>query len=312
MRILVTGACGFLGRHLSRALEASGFEAEGLDLPSAGGGRSAGFVPCDLTDASSTSAALRGRSFDVVIHLAAASRTATEDVAIRVAVEGTANLLSALGGDFDRFVLAGSSAVYGSVPPGAQPVRESRIPSPAGSYGTAHLARERVVLDALGDRIPGICIFRMFNLVGPGQEPVMLVPQVARKLALAEAGRPESSLVKGSLEPRRDYVDVRDAADAYVRLLSSGIHGVHFVNICSGVSTSGLDVVRALCGLFGQPAPDKGSLPVADAGAVMDLVGDCRTAFDLLGWKARTPLARSLADTAEDWRRRIRCLEGRI
>ena len=108
----------------------------------------------------------------------------------------------------------------------------------------------------------------------------MLVPQVARKLALAEVGRPEPPLFTGSLEPKRDYVDVRDVAGAYVRWLSSGISGVHFVNICSGASTSGLDVVRALCVLFGQPAPDAAGLPRAEAGAVMDLTGDGRAALE--------------------------------
>jgi len=311
MKILVTGAGGFLGRHLTSARDAAGFETRGLDLPSTSHHPREGFIPCDLTDAASTRAALRGLSFDAVVHLAAASRTAPEAVAMRVAVEGTANLLAALGGDFGGFVLAGSSAVYGSVPAGDQPVVESRAPSPAGFYGAAHLSRERAVLDSLQGRVPAICIFRMFNLVGPGQEPVMLVPQVARKLALAEVGRPEPPLFTGSLEPKRDYVDVRDVAGAYVRWLSSGISGVHFLNICSGASTSGLDVVRALCVLFGQPAPDAAGLPRAEAGAVMDLTGDGRAALDLLGWSASTPLALSLEDTARDWRRRIRDRENR-
>lgn len=308
MRILVTGANGFLGRHLVRALLHGNHDVTSLDLPTEQASNQTCLVSCDLTDAVSTRSALRGLEFDAVIHLAYAPRGSSEMPTRKVGAEGTRNLLEFLEPGFGRFILAGSSAVYGSVPADDLPVAESRPPAPVGFYGACHLERELVVKEMLSGAGAEICIFRMFNLIGPGQEPVMLVPQVARKLALAESGEREDPLTMGSLESRRDYVDVRDAARAYLHAVSRSLGGLCKINLCSGLSISGRDVVRALCGLFGERVPVHEAEVTVEPSPndVMDLTGDRSAALELLGWQPSIGLGRSLEDVAEEWRRRVR------
>lgn len=290
------------------ALSRAGIDATGLDVaPGASGNRS---ITCDLTDPGSVREALAGLDFDAVIHLAAASRVAPGAEALRIASSGTGNLTAALegwAGPGRTFVLAGSSAVYGAVPASEMPVDEARPPAPAGSYGEAHLERERIVLERLGGSGARVIVIRMFNLVGPGQEPVMLVPQAARRLALEEAGAPPGPLAHGSLDPRRDYVDVRDAAAAFVRALTGGPQGSFTVNISTGHSRSGREVLESLCALFGRPfpGPSDPAPPPAPPGSVMDLRGATGRASRLLGWQPSIRFGTSLADVASDWRARV-------
>lgn len=289
------------------ALPLAGIDATGLDV--APGTSGSPFITCDMTDPGSLRRALDGKTFDAVVHLAAASRIAPEAEALRVASWGTANLMTALEGwarPGRTFVLAGSSAVYGAVPASEMPVDEARPPSPAGFYGAAHLERERIVLEGLSGSGARVIVLRMFNLVGPGQEPVMLVPQAARRLALEEVGAPPGPLAHGSLEPRRDYVDVRDAAAAFVAALANGPSGSCTVNICTGLSISGREVLESLCAIFGRrfPGPLDPVPPPAPPGSVMDLRGSPETALRLLGWAPSIPFGTSLSDVASDWRSR--------
>jgi GDP-4-dehydro-6-deoxy-D-mannose reductase len=307
MRILVTGAAGFLGRHLTAALEGAGHDISGVDLPGRVTKASPGCLPCDISDRDSISTVLGGRVFDALVHLAAVPRGVVAPVGREPGEASTRVLLEAMAGRFRSLILAGSSAVYGAVPAADLPVRETRPPAPAGDYGRAHLRCEEAAREALAGTGTGFMTMRMFNLVGPGQDPVMLVPQAARKLALLEAGEdPGGPLFEGSIHTRRDYVDAGDAAGAYLAALATEAPWGTAVNICTGVTVPGSGIVSRLCAIFGTAPPDFPAPSPPAPGEVTDLPGSPDLALDLLGWKASTPLEVSLARVCEDWRARVR------
>ncbi len=160
MKIVITGAAGFLGRKLTRALlqaegQLAGFDrplrelvAADLQAPSETGDPRFRGVSCDIGDPSAVAALVEGA--DLVFHLAAivsADAEADFDRGMRVNLDGTRHLLEALraGGRRPRLVFASSVAVYGGTLP--DPVTDDTHLTPRTSYGTQKAAGELLVND---------------------------------------------------------------------------------------------------------------------------------------------------------------------
>lgn len=246
MRVLLTGAEGFVGRPVRRALESRGHEVLSTTLT----GNGEGLVPLDVADRRATAEVVARLRPEAVIHLAALSDVAAswKDLAgtFQVNVLGTESVLDAVGPEVP-FVLASSAEVYGSVPRAELPAREDRALAPATPYALTKAAAERLVL-----RRGGVAV-RSYNLVGRGQSDRFALPSFARQLAAMAAGGMEPILRVGNLETYRDFVHVDDGAEAYVTLLERGEPGTAY-NLSSGrgvkmrdaldrlVAQSGLDV----------------------------------------------------------------------
>jgi GDP-4-dehydro-6-deoxy-D-mannose reductase len=311
MRILVTGAAGFAGQHLLRALledpanEVSGTTMDGAP-PAAGTlsreerGR-VGWLALDVTSDTSVDDLLGTGGYDRIYHLAGQSSVgesfanplATWDVN----ATGTLRLLSALahGGERTCRVLVISSAeVYGSVPVEAQPVEESRAPAPVTPYGASKMGAEAVSLQAAASGSIEVVIARSFNHAGPGQDSRFIFPSMARQLAAMNAGGAEPVLRVGNLEARRDFLDVRDVVRAYVLLMESAESGTIY-NVCSGESHSLQELVEEL-------------VRISDTGARIEVDPERFRPVDIpelrgssarlrsLGWEARIPMRRTLED----------------
>lgn len=302
MRVLVTGASGFLGRHACLALSRRGADLVTLDLPgrpAPGPARHIEFDPAGREGAQRLAAE---GPFDCTVHLAGATSGGDGDLH-RANVLSVEAVLARLGRSAGRMVLAGSSAVYGRVEPSRFPVSEGEPPVPVSPYGLSMLRREEAARRLCGRLEMPLCTLRLFNLAGPGQEPVMLVPSAARQLAMIEAGMQPPVLRLGSLCARRDYVDVRDAAEAFAAaVLDSEVSGA--LNISSGVSTGGAEVIAMLAGFF-DCLPEIDAAEEGRPAGVEDLPGNPAAAFAALGWTASIPLGKTLADTALDWKERI-------
>jgi nucleoside-diphosphate-sugar epimerase len=268
-RFLVTGAQGFLGRHVVRALLGSYHDVEIL-----GTGRSnysrdtfthsirwAGkliqapvprylllnedsreyeYAALDLLDKSAMARRIRDFQPDAVIHLASAlSGDAVEDV-VRIGIEGTVSLLQGLAESKTRkvrFVYASSGAVYGCVSESLLPIQENTPTNPVDLYGLAKLAGEHVCR-ILGEMIGIEVIYaRLFNLVGPGQGERHVCGRFAAQAAAISLGLAPEVVRTGDLETTRDLIDVRDSARAVVLLLQKGLAG-EIYNIASGEETA--------------------------------------------------------------------------
>ncbi|VWD51062.1 GDP-6-deoxy-D-lyxo-4-hexulose reductase [Burkholderia lata] len=239
--ILVTGATGFVGRHLVHQLKELGHTVVGTTTRSGGGAE-----VCDLRDRDRVHEVVRAADPEVVIHLAALS-SVTQGATLEyyeTNLVGTENLLQAVDslGSRRRFIFVSTAGVYGNQKTSL--LSEDLAPLPVSHYGISKFACERVVTN-FGDR-HDITIARPFNLIGVGQSGSFIVPKLVRHFA-----RREPSIRLGRLEPVRDYIDVHSCCDILASLIGQDASYGEVVNICSGRGTSVqelLDVITDVCG----------------------------------------------------------------
>ena len=215
MRILLTGAEGFTGRHFIERASAKGHSVIAL--------RS------DLMEDEALRREVLEVAPDAVVHLAAISFVghADETAFYAVNVVGTTNLLDALArlpAKPQRVLLASSANIYGNTE--ASPISETQPPAPVNHYAMSKLAMEYMARTFQG-RLD-LVIARPFNYTGPGQSPSFLIPKLA--LHFAQRAR---AIELGNLDVEREFNDVRMLCDAYLELLAHGESGESY-NICTG------------------------------------------------------------------------------
>ena len=291
MRAFVTGASGFVGRHLVAHLRDLGDDA----IP---GG-------ADVTDPEALARELARHRPEVVYHLAAQSDVDwswTNPVqTMRVNAEGTFNVLDASRRAGAGLVVAASSAaVYGLVDEAELPFTEDAPLRPISPYAASKAAAEMMCLQARFGIGPDVIMVRAFNHLGPGQG----VGFVASALAAQIAGNERSGAVRvrvGNLEARRDFSDVRDAARAYRLLACRGQPGEVY-NLCSGADRPVKELAETLIALTGRPM----ELEIdPDRFRALDVTvcrGDPGKLHQATGWRPEIPLEETLADLLEYWR----------
>jgi GDP-4-dehydro-6-deoxy-D-mannose reductase len=251
---LVTGASGFVGRHVLAALQAQGEELADCDSRVVVLGRrcpsawpDSQFVMADLHDASGLLRAIQRVAPDVVVHTAGKTPPAPDDELYRANFWGTMHLLYALSALRKpvRLVLSGSAAELGSVDPAALPVAETHPCDPRDAYGRSKLL---ATLRSLADPSQlEVMVARVFNPIGPGLPESQAFGRFAARLS--EPGPDPLELSVGDLDARRDFIDVRDVARAMIALAQHG-HSRHVYHVGSGESHrigDGLDFLIRLC-----------------------------------------------------------------
>jgi GDP-4-dehydro-6-deoxy-D-mannose reductase len=309
MRILVTGAGGFVGWHLTENLALASHEVvaasrQPFDTP----GTNAAFV-FDIADPEAVRKAVAEVLPDAVVHLAAQAsvRRSWDDPVDTYTsnVIGASNLFEALRSQpGTRVVLVGSAQVYGDAAQG-RPLTERDPLRQRSPYGVSKVAQELV--GDLYHRELGmpVVIARSFNHTGPGQSEEYAIGSFASQVARIEAGEQPPRLEVGRLESVRDFLDVRDVCEAYRLLLERGEPGEAY-NVSSGRGLQIGDLLRVLLDEAGlassvevvETAPPR----EGDPGA---LIGDNSKIRRSVGWEPRVPIERSLAD-ALDWYRHRR------
>ncbi|HEY1538327.1 MAG TPA: NAD-dependent epimerase/dehydratase family protein [Solirubrobacteraceae bacterium] len=300
--LLVTGAGGFVGRHLVQRARAQGLAVE--------------TATCDLRASAAVAELVANARPAAVVHLAASPRRPGADpwqaLADDVAMAGA--LLSAVAERAPEapVLVAGSAAQYGMGL--AEALRESDPLEPVAAYGAAKCVLERACTAAALNGGLRVIWARSFNHVGPGQGPDAPVAQWARQVATAEL-HGSGTLRTGALDVVRDFLDVRDVADAYLALVRSPAEGP--VNVCSGEPTPLSRMAEIVIGqatvpveLELDPALVRGLDPpfvVGDpgrlrtltdwaprfelTGSVGELLDECRAALAAAASQPATPLA---------------------
>lgn len=296
-RVLITGATGFLGRHLVRALVATGGQPHLLLRPEAVSQLGTGPChahPADLGDASALRQVVRTVEPDIILHLGGYTDPARDPgratQALRVNLEATAALAAAAleTGSCTSFVATGTAEEYGRQP---APFHEDMPLQPLSPYSASKAAATlwlRMMHDTHG--LPAVVV-RPFLVYGPGQAPPKLVPSAV----LAAVAGADFSMTHGL--QMRELTHVNDVVRGILAAaLTPAVRG-EVVNLGSGDERPVIEIVRqiyALAGGSGRPLP--GARPTR-SNDMPRFVADTSKAASLLGWRASIPLEQGLAET---------------
>jgi nucleoside-diphosphate-sugar epimerase len=285
---LVTGASGFTGRYMIKALQEKGFHVVGWGSTSCGADET---QACDLTDAAAVKAAVSHAQPEWVVHLAALSYVghADQEAFYRTNVFGTLNLLEVLAEletPPSRVLVASSANVYGT--PGIEVIDETVCPTPVNHYACSKLAMEHMVANYF-ERLP-IVMTRPFNYTGPGQDDRFLIPKIVKHFA-----RGERVIELGNIDVSRDFTDVRDLVGAYIALLDSNAVGLR-VNIASNTATALRTLIETMNELAGYEIEVRVNPNFVRPNEIPSLRGDNTRLKTLTGWQPSYPLRDTLAD----------------
>ncbi|HSN02878.1 MAG TPA: GDP-mannose 4,6-dehydratase [Acidimicrobiales bacterium] len=290
MRALVTGAGGFVGRHLVEHCRAQGDDVTAVD------------VDCDVTDADRVREVVRAASPEVIYHLAALSSVADSwsDPAAytRVNVLGTHHVLAAAHEVAScAVVLVSSADVYGVVDERDLPLVETHAPSPASPYAQSKLEAEGFARRAARDGLR-VLIARPFPHLGPGQSTRFAVPALTARL-LEARDRRLPAIAVGELRARRDYTDVRDVVRAY-RLLSEFGRSGETYHVSSGHDIELGALAALLAARLDLDVAFEVDPTLLRPVEVPVLRGNFAKLHEVSGWEPEITLSQSLDDVIRD------------
>ena len=308
MRILITGATGFVGRHLAALLLSRRHEVFGTFLQPEGDGPNdkIKLLSCDMRDANQVRSAVDEVRPDQVYHLAALSsvRDSFEDAkaVYETNLLGALHLLEAVRrtNASARILLVGSGHCYGKLKPRELPATEQQALAPNSPYAVSKAAADllgRQYFETFGLHVIRA---RPFNHTGPGQSTHFVCSDFARQFAAIDLGLAPPILRVGNLNSRRDFSDVRDIVRAYVLLLQKGRGGEAY-NVGSGRAVSLkqlLKILRSFCSRPVSVETEKTRLRIGEADV---LYGSNRKLKQATGWRPEYDLKSTLRDLYCYW-----------
>lgn len=307
MRVLVTGAEGFIGSHLIRRLADEGARVFALVHPLASLSRLSGVMdriecrPADITDSVSLEKVIGESRPRRIFHLAAVTDVGRDwenlSEALRVNLQGAMNLLRKLRAvDYEVVITTCTAEAYGRNP---APFREEMALDPVSPYSFSKAAATafcRMAATSLG---ASTRVLRLFLVYGPGQGEERFLPQLIRA---GLEGRP-FRMTPG--EQTREYTYIDDVVEGFVRAAGAGPGKGEVFNLGSGREISLRDLVSKVGELLGREIildPEK--LPYRE-NEIWRFVGDHSRARSELGWEPAVGLEEGLGKTIGWYRSRF-------
>jgi GDP-4-dehydro-6-deoxy-D-mannose reductase len=316
-RVLITGIAGFAGSHLADILlQDPANDVIGIRHPDhlrqhTIDNQRLEMHSLDILQPEQLEKTIQLIAPDVIYHLAGLAHVQESWSNRRATMEtnflGTFHLLEACRSlpKFPKILLVGSGECYGIVPEGEQPISESRPLAPASPYAVSKIAQEILGMQyAHTEKFP-VFLSRSFNHMGPRQKETFVCSAFAKQIAMAELGLSGPEIKVGNLIARRDFLDVRDTATAYISILRDGRPGEPY-NVCSGSAFS----IQELLGILLTHATIK-CIVVSDPQKFRPvdmplLLGSSKKLQEETGWKPRYQIHESLLDLLNYWREKLK------
>ena len=275
MRLLLTGADGFTGVHLSQAARQAGFTVFSLKA--------------QLENRQELQACVNEVQPSHVIHLAAISHVTHDDnlAYYQTNLLGSLDLLEALStlaSPPQKVILASSANVYGNTE--QSPILESQPPAPVNHYAMSKLAMELLSRN-FDARLP-IVITRPFNYTGVGHGAHFVIPKIVDHFA-----RKADVIELGNVDVYREYNDVRDISNLYLALLTHGLAGKTY-NLASGRTHSLRQVIAQLESMTGHSVAIKVNPQFVRSNEIVRLCGSSQCVEQAVGKIAWRPLEETL------------------
>lgn len=315
MRVLITGADGFVARHLIAHLREQNPSDEITALvwdkspqeawPSESPGLRV--VPIELRDAEQVRTIIKETRPAVIYHLAAASSVQQSwenpTLIFQTNIFGQLHLLEASRAltQAPRVIIASSGEIYGREGHGGQPIAESAPLRPRSPYALSKATQDlqaRQYHEVFG--MPTIRL-RLFNHTGPGRPSNFVSSDFARQIAEIEAGIRPPVMRVGDLSVARDFSDVRDVARAWRLAADSGEPGEAY-NVCSGRATRIGELLEILLDLSEVKIGVEVDPERLRPGEIPVILGDPTRFKEATGWEPTIPLEQTLSDLLNYWR----------
>lgn len=319
MKVLVTGAAGYIGSHALRAVSRAGHEPVAVDNLSRGHREAVPadvpFLELDVRQTDALTDVLREHRIECVLHFAAFAYVG-ESVSEPLLyyhnnTAGTLSVLQAVDrAEVRRLVFSSTCATYGE--PDELPIRETTPQNPINPYGASKLMSERMLFDYAARTPSFACAaLRYFNVAGAAEDgslgedhdpethliPAVLQAALGRRQGLTIFGEdyatPDGTCI-------RDYIHVEDLVEAHVRVMEAlepGDRRVYNLGIGRGYSVR--EIIRAAEAVVGQPIPvEKGPRRPGDPPS---LYADASKIERELGWRAQRTDIEKIIASAYRW-----------
>jgi GDP-4-dehydro-6-deoxy-D-mannose reductase len=304
MRILVTGAMGFVGRCATARLREQGHEVVGMDLSSSIPAGMQGVLGADLRNAQELEALVRQVHPEACLHLGGIAFVpmgwTDPDLVFSVNLTGTIHLLEAFRHHAPqaRVLIVTSAEVYGKAGGADIHVKEEDSLHPENLYAVSKASADLTALLYARRYDMPIMTARPINHIGPGQSHSFVVSAFASQLADISLKRGDPVMQVGNLNAQRDFTDVRDVCRAYQLLLEKGRAGEAY-NIATGTPVSIGNMLDMLCEVAGVK-------PKLEISPVLYRPTDFRPILSTekirqdVGWTPEIPLSTTLRDVYYD------------
>lgn len=308
-KALIIGAAGFVGNYLIDHIQKNciwsivvtkmaheKIEKENIEI-----------CDLDILDRDAIQKLLECIRPDYIFHLAAQSSVALSwknpDLTVDVNIKGTVNLLDAVRVlDYKpRTLLIGSGEEYGYVKTKEVPIEEDNAVRPGNIYAATKACQNmigKIYADAYGIDLMSV---RAFNHIGPNQAPIFVVADFCKQVSEIEKGVQEPIIRVGNLSAKRDFTDVRDVVDAYIRLMEYGKSGETY-NVGSGSAIAIGEILSMIVQLSNASISveiDTEKLRPVD---IPIIEANVRKLKECTGWEQRISLEETLRETLRYWR----------
>ena len=294
--ILVTGAAGFIGAAVAKALQQKGFTVVTVDNLSTGFRsnipKDVIFIEGDCQDTKLIEG-LSVYKFEAIFHIAGqSSGEISFDNPIYDLESNTSSTLLllklALKVHCTKFIYASTMSIYGYL--GDHTVTEEEEKQPVSFYGVGKFASEQYLRLYAKYGINSYAM-RLFTVYGPGQNMDNL-RQGMVSIFLAQANTKSDIQIKGSLDRYRDFIYIDDVVAAFIAAFSSGLKGYYYFNVCTGKKTTVGELISSIIDLF----PRKITFHIKDIteGDIMGIHGDNTKIKTILHWSPQYNLKQGL------------------